>query len=238
MEKKIKKKLVKKIIGSLLKLTVGCFFMAVGTSLFLLPNKLSSGGFAGIATIFYYLMDIPVGTTVLILNIPVFLLSYFRNGKELFLKSIYGTFFFSLFLNLTEDRILFTQDKLLSSIYGGVLVGIGTALVLRENGSTGGSDLLTYIIRSFFPKFRSGSLLVMIDAVIILFNVLIFREIEIGLYSFIAIYIVGKMIDIVFEGIYFTKMVYIISPHYEKIAQEIGEKIERGCTRNSCQRNV
>lgn len=154
MEKKIKKKLVKKIIGSLLKLTVGCFFMAVGTSLFLLPSKLSSGGFAGVATIFYYLMDIPVGTTVLILNIPVFLLSYFRNGKELFLKSIYGTFFFSLFLNLTEDRILFTQDKLLSSIYGGVLVGIGTALVLRENGSTGGSDLLTYIIRSFFQNFE------------------------------------------------------------------------------------
>lgn len=195
-----------------------------------MPNKLSSGGFAGISTIVYYLVNIPVGTTVLILNIPLILLSYFRIGKELVFKSIYGTFLFSLFINLTENHLWFTQDKLLASIYGGVAIGIGTAIVLKENGSTGGSDLLTYIIRSYFPNFRSGSLLVFIDAIIILLNVIIFQEIEIGLYSFIAIYIVGKMIDIVLEGIYFTKMVYIISPCYKVIAQKIGEKISRGST--------
>lgn len=240
MKKKIRKNkfILKKIGLSLVKLTIGCFFMAVGTSLFLLPNKLSSGGFAGISTIAYYLANIPVGTTVLILNIPLFILSYFRNGKELVFKSIYGTFVFSTFLNLTENTVLFTQDKLLASIYGGISIGLGTALVLHENGSTGGSDLLTYIIRSYLPNFRSGSLLVLIDAIIIFINILVFKEIEIGLYSFIAIYIVGKMIDIVFEGIYFTKMVYIISPLYEKIAKEISEKINRGSTRNLCKRNV
>jgi len=229
-EGKAKRKILKKKCYSYGKMTIGCLFMALGTSLFLLPNKLSSGGFAGISTIVYYFFHIPVGTTVFLLNIPLFILCYFRKGKELVFKSLYGTLCFSLFINLTENRVIFTQDKVLSSIYGGILIGLGTALVLRENGSTGGSDLLTYIIRSYVPKFRSGSLLVGIDAVIIFLNVFVFREIEIGLYSFIAIYLVGKMIDIVFEGIYFTKMVYIISPAYQKIADEIGKRIERGST--------
>ena len=229
-EKKAKRKMRRKTWYSFGKMTIGCLLMAMGTSLFLLPNKLSSGGFAGISTIVYYFLHIPVGTTVFILNIPLLILCYFRNGKELVLKSLYGTLCFSLFINLTENRVVFTQDKVLSSIYGGILIGLGTALVLRENGSTGGSDLLTYIIRSFFPKFRSGSLLVGIDALIIFLNVMVFQQIEIGLYSFIAIYLVGKMIDIVFEGIYFTKMVYIISPAYQKIADEISRQIERGST--------
>ncbi len=107
---------------------------------------------------------------------------------------------------------------------------MGTAIVLKAKASTGGTDMLTYIIRSYKSHFRTGNLIVLIDIIIVMLNVLVFRQIEIGLYSAIAIYIMGKMIDIVFEGIYFTKNMFIVSNKYKEIAKEIAKKIDRGST--------
>lgn len=93
-----------------------------------------------------------------------------------------------------------------------------------------GTDLLTQIIKSFKPNIRISNLLVVLDIIIVALNVFFFRELEIGLYSAITIYIMGKMLDIFFEGIDFAKMIYIISPQYEKISKQIGDKIKRGST--------
>ncbi len=122
-------------------------------------------------------------------------------------------------INLFEKIKPLTQDRPLACIYGGILVGAGMAIVLKGNGSTGGTDLLTYIIRTYKPHFKSSSLIVIIDVIIVMLNVIFFKEIEIGLYSAIAIYIMGKMIDIVFEGINFTKMIFIVSNEYKEIAK-------------------
>ena len=109
-------------------------------------------------------------------------------------------------------------------------MGIGTAIILKVSGSTGGSDLLSYVVRSFNDKFRSGDLIIAIDTVIIVISILVFKEIEIGLYSAIAIYLMGKMIDIVFEGVNFTKVMFIVSDKYEEIARIVGEDVKRGST--------
>ena len=222
--------LTKKIIVEGLYIIVGCALMAMGTSLFLLPNQLSSGGFAGISTIIYYLFGLPLGTTMLILNIPLFIMAIIRVGKEVAIKGILGTIILSAFIDIFERFNPLTQDGFLACIYGGILVGLGTAIVLKANASTGGTDLLSYIIRSFKPNYRAGNLIVIVDTAIVLLNVIFFREIEIGLYSAIAIYLNGKMIDIVFEGIYFTKTMFIVSNQYKEIAQAIGEKLDRGST--------
>lgn len=211
-------------------ITIGCIIMGIGTSLFLLPNKLSTGGVSGIATIGYYLLNVPLGTTILVLNIPLFIIALFKVGKELFINSIIGTILLSQAINLFERIEPLTQDRPLACIYGGILVGVGMAIVLKGNGSTGGTDLLTYIIRRYRPHFKSSSLIVIIDVIIVILNVFFFKEIEIGLYSAIAIYIMGKMIDIVFEGINFTKMIFIVSNKYKEIANKIGEKYGRGST--------
>lgn len=129
-------------------------------------------------------------------------------------------------INLFEKIKPLTQDRPLACIYGGILIGVGMAIVLKGNGSTGGTDLLTYIIRTYKPHFKSSSLIVIIDVIIVMLNVIFFKEIEIGLYSAIAIYIMGKMIDIVFEGINFTKMIFIVSNEYKEIAKEIGKNME------------
>lgn len=204
--------------------------MACGTSLFLLPNQLSSGGFTGVATVLYYVFKFPVGTTMFILNIPLFILGYIRLGKSFIIKSISGTAILSLFLNLLQNVPVLVQDKFLASIYGGIVVGIGMSIVLKSFSSTGGTDLLIYIIRSFRPEFQTSSLIIIIDVFIVGLNVVFLRNLEIGLYSAIAIYIMGKMVDIIFDGINFTKIIFIISNKYEKISREIKSKVQRGST--------
>ena len=228
---KTKRKLyLKKHAYEAVLLIVGCFIMACGTSFFLLPNQLSSGGFAGIATISYYLLKIPLGTTMFALNIPLFIFSYIRIGKNFLIKSLLGSSILAIFIDLLDQFPALTQDRFLGCVYGGIAMGIGTAIILKSNSSTGGTDLLSYIIRSYKPHYRTSSLIVGVDILIIALNVIFFRDIEIGLYSAITIYLMGKMIDIIFEGVNFTKIMFIVSDKYEKIAKEIGNKVDRGST--------
>ena len=222
--------LVRKYLKEGIYIIIGCFLMAMGTSLFLLPNQLSSGGFAGISTIVYYLFGLPLGTTMLILNIPLIILTIIRVGKETAIKGVFGTIVLSVFIDILEKFNLLTQDRLLACIYGGIFVGLGTAIVLKANASTGGTDLLSYVIKSYKAHYKTSNLIVIVDTAIILLNVIFFREIEVGLYSAIAMYLMGKMIDIVFEGIYFTKIMFIVSNKYREIAQEIGRQLDRGST--------
>lgn len=221
---------IKKYIYEVFLLIIGCFIMASGTSFFLLPNQLSSGGFAGLSTIAYYLLNIPLGTTMFALNIPLFILGYIRIGKKFLIKTLLGTTILAIFIDILDKLPPLTQDRFLGCIYGGIAMGIGTAIVLKSNSSTGGTDLLSYIIRSYKKNYRTSSLIVGVDTLIIALNVIFFKNIEIGLYSAIAIYLMGKMIDIIFEGVNFTKMMFIISDKYEKIAKEIGNKVDRGST--------
>ena len=229
---KTKRKIIKikYLLVQLIQIIIGTALVAISTSLFLLPNQLSSGGFSGIATIVYYLLKIPLGTTVLVLNIPLFIMSLIKNGKSFFLNAITGTIGLSFFLNIFEKLKPITTDRFLACIYGGIIAGIGTAIVLKANASTGGTDLLTQIIKAYKPNVRISNLLVILDTLIVAANVLFFKELEIGLYSAIAIYIMGKMLDIFFEGIDFAKIVYIISPKNEEIAKKIGNEIKRGST--------
>ena len=221
---------IPKIIIEIILTIIGSSIMAIGVSLFLLPNQLSSGGIAGIATITYYLLKIPMGTMILLINIPLFLFSFFKIGKSFFVKSLIGTISLSYFIDFFDKFEPLTNDRLLACIYGGILIGLGTAILLKANSSTGGSDLISFIIKEYKPSIRPSNVITLIDIGIIALNVIFFREIEIGLYSAIAIYIMGKIIDILFEGIDFTKLLLIISNHTEEIAKEIGQKVQRGAT--------
>lgn len=101
---------------------------------------------------------------------------------------------------------------------------------MKSDASTGGSDLVSILVKKYNYNVRMSSVIIIIDTIIVALNVIFFKEIEIGLYSAIAIYLMGKIIDIVFEGIYFTKLLIIISDKNEEIAKEIGEKISKGTT--------
>ena len=224
------KLLMKKYTFEILLIMLGAAIMSVATALFLLPNQLSSGGFSGIATITYYLFNWKMGTVILLLNIPFFILAFIRIGKEFVFKSIVGTIALSIFIDFFDRFNPLTTDRFLACIYGGILIGLGTSLILRASASTGGSDLVSYIIKSFKPGLSTSNLIVIFDAIIITLNVICFKKLEVGLYSAISIYLMGKVIDIVFEGIGFSKMIFIISEKYEAISKEISKKVFRGTT--------
>jgi uncharacterized membrane-anchored protein YitT (DUF2179 family) len=221
---------MKKNIIEFIQIVVGTFLMAMSVSLFLLPNQLSSGGFTGIATITYYLLKLPMGLVILVLNIPLFILAFIKKGGKFFVKGIIGTVFLSVFIDILDKYPVITNDKLLASIYGGVIAGLGTSITLKANASTGGTDMMVYVIRAYKPELPTGNLMVIIDTIIVVLNVVFFKNIEVGLYSTIAIFIMGKMVDIVFEGINFTKLIYIISDKYMDISNEIINELERGIT--------
>ena len=221
---------VKKYALEYIYIIIGAFFMAVSTALILLPNQLSTGGISGISTILYYLCNYPVGLTMLLMNVPLFVIAMVKVNKRLFFKSILGTVLLSVFIDLLENLSPITNDRFLACIYGGIIMGIGTAIILKAGASTGGTDLLSYVIRAYNNKFKSSRVIIIADTIIIFFNIIFFKEIEIGLYSVIAIYLMGKMIDIIFEGIYFTKIMFIISEKYEEISKEIGILVKRGST--------
>lgn len=115
---------IKKFLIDILATLVGAFLMATATSLFLLPNQLSSGGFAGIATILYYLLKIPMGTTILSLNVPLFLFAGYKLGKKFTLKSMVGTISFSVFIDILDKLEPLTHDRFLACIYGGIIIGL------------------------------------------------------------------------------------------------------------------
>ena len=211
-------------------MVLGSLLMAFATAQFLLPNHLSTGGFSGIATIIYYFWGIPMGTTTILLNLPLFIIAYLKLGGRFLVKSIIGTSLLSLFLNLLEGFAPLTEDKLLACIYGGIIMGLGTAFILKGSASTGGSDLITTLVKKYKPEIRSSNFIMVFDTVIVALNVLFFKTIEIGLYSAIAICLMGKIIDIFFEGVNFSKMMYIVSDKYEDISDEIQMQIERGTT--------
>lgn len=230
LKKKKRKLIIKKYSFELIQIIIGTFLMAFGVSQFLLPNQLSSGGVTGIATITYYFFNLPMGLTIFALNIPLFILSWIKKGKSFVIKGVLGTGFLSLFIDLLDKYAVLTQDRLLACIYGGIIVGLGTSIVLRADASTGGTDMLAYVIREYNPQYRTGNLIGTIDIIIIIINVIVFKQIEIGLYSAIGIYIMGKIIDVVFEGVNFTKMIYIVSDKYLEISEKIVEHVGRGIT--------
>ena len=220
------KRFIMEISGTI----VGSAIMAFGIALFLLPNQLSSGGVSGLATIAYYVFHFSMGVVILAINVPLFIFSFLKLGKEFFVKSIIGTFSLSAFIDLFEQLKPLTQDKFLACIYGGIITGLGSAIILKVHSSTGGSELISNLLKKFKPNIRMSYVIMIFDVIVVSLNIIFLKKIEIGLYSGIAIYLMGKIIDIVFEGIYFTKMIIIISDKNEEISKEIGEIVKRGTT--------
>ena len=218
-------------------LVLGTLILAVAINLLFLPNNLSTGGASGIALIIYHLYKVPVGLTVILINIPLFAIALKNLGWKFCSKAILGTILLSVFIELTGgvgNTIRLEKDLFLGCIFGGLLNGIGLSLVFKADASTGGSDLLAQIIYKKRPISSIGQILLIIDSVVIISNAIVFNSISIALYSVIALFISKKTTDIIFEGVNYTKAVNIISKEGEKIAKQIIAKTDRGVTISKC----
>ena len=133
-------------------------------------------------------------------------------------------------IDVFEPKPAIIEDMFLASVYGGILIGIGLALVLKANTSTGGTDLIAHIAQNYKINLKMSTIITVVDAIVIGANLIAFKKLQVGLYSVIAIYIIGKMIDIVFEGVNFCKIIYIVSDKYEELTEIINMQMKRGAT--------
>jgi len=237
---------IRKSLKDYFFIIVGSLIPSVGINVFLVPFKISSGGISGIATILFYLTEkrIPVGITVLALNIPLFIIGYRFLGRKFAVRTLFCIFFFSLFLNITNPisnsfalqyLVKYGQsptnpDLFLYSIFGGFLMGLGLGIVFKAGSTTGGTDILARIIGHFNSRFTIGQALLFIESGIVVFAAVAFQSFLLALYSIVTLYIQSKVIDAVLEGVNFAKSVFIISDNSVEIAQRILKELERGVT--------
>lgn len=213
-----------------LKIVLGCVLYALGISVFLQPNLIAPGGFSGIAVILNHITQIKTGTIMLILNIPVAVIGYKKLGKEFMGKTIFCVILSSIFMNIFTIFIDFEVEPLIASIYGGILIGAGIGLCFSVDSSTGGTDIITRIIRNYKPHLSLGQIMILLDIIVIILGVFVFKDINVALYAIITIYISSKLIDSVIEGPDLAKLIYIISNYNEEISLQINEKLKRGST--------
>lgn len=223
--------MAKKYIKDCFFIAVGTFIMALGYSFFLIPNDVAAGGASGVATVMYAKFHIPVSLTVLLINAVLFSVSWKTMPKSVFVKSAFGTVTLTLFLELTSELSAFTDDVLLASSFGGVLVGVGVGFVVKYGASTGGSDFLAIILhKAFRRKVSVATLILIIDGFVIVTAGFVFNDYTLMLYTVISAYISSKIIDGIVEGGNAAKSVYVISEKAEEISEAIMEKLRRGTT--------
>ncbi len=208
-------------------MTVGVGLAVAGLNLFLVPNTIAAGGISGIATILYHLFGFPLGLTIAILNIPLFLFGFRMVGKTFAIRTAYSLVLYSVTAELIP--IPAAQDHFLGCVYGGVLVGIGIGLVVRSGGSTGGTDMAAKMLSARFKSVGIGTFVFCIDFVVIGAAGLIFEP-EVALYALASLFITSKLIDVITVGLSAAKAFYIISDKNNEIAAAIMEKLQRGVT--------
>ncbi|TVQ08207.1 MAG: YitT family protein [Bacteroidetes bacterium] len=220
---------------SYMLILVGSFIMAAGFVFFISPYKLVPGGVYGIGIVLYHLTEgvIPVGLTGLAFNIPLTIIGIRVLGPRFGVKTVVGFILTSIFIDglayFWGNQPLVEDEALLSSIFGGILIGFGLGLIFKAKASSGGSSIMA-MLATKVTRVPVGQTLMVIDSVIVLVGLVAFRQWEIPLYSWIVIFITSKVIDITMEGMSYEKTVFIISDRYQEISEKILYDLKRGGT--------
>jgi uncharacterized membrane-anchored protein YitT (DUF2179 family) len=227
---------------SYITVVIGAFIVALGYVYFITPYKIVPGGIYGVSIIIHYLTKgvfsfmpegLPVGTMGLILDIPITLIGMRLLGSRFGLKNIFGLVMTSVFIDtLTAFHgysPLIINDAMLSSVAGGALFGIGLGLIFRAKGATGGTDTIAMIIAKK-TRLPLGQLLIYVDSVVVLLGLLAFGDWRIPFYSWIVIFITGRVIDGIMQGFGYDKALFIISEKHEEIRKKILIDLNRGGT--------
>ena len=210
---------------------VGCFIASIGVNLFLSHAKLLSGGATGITLILEYITNFPSGVSVFLINVPLFLLSYKKLSRTFTLYSAIGMTSLSISLLLTKQfsTIIQVDDILLYCLYGGALCGIGYGLVFLRNGSTGGTDIITMLIRQKHSNFKIGSVGFSLNCAIVILGALIFG-LPRALYTLISIFTHGLVLDQMLKGFSSKKLLLILTEKEDEIINYIIKDLHRGVT--------
>ena len=215
----------------LLKMAVGCFLFGLGFDLFLEPHGMNSGGISGLAMVLVHLLGFgTVGTINLIINLPLFIIGGLKIGKKFFFDSLVGMILLSVAIDVCVVIPVADIDPLLAAVYGGALCGGGLGMVFITGASTGGSDIIVRLLKLKYQNVPIGTINIFFDAVVALLTGLVFQDLACALYSGVAIFLTGQIVDAVVYRFDYSKVALIISAHHQQIAQTIGTQLHRGST--------
>lgn len=219
------------LLIDLLKTAAGCAIFALGFDLFLMPGGMNAGGLSGVAMIFVHLTEIgTVGLITALLNIPLFILAGLKIGKKFFVGSFVGMIFSSIFIDLFARFPVPQVEPLLGAIYGGVICGAGLGFVFAAGVSTGGSDIIVRLLKLKWRHVPIGIISMCFDGVVAVLTGIVYRDAASALYTGIAIFVCGKLVDMVVYSFDYSKVALIITAHFEAVAETISDKLERGAT--------
>jgi uncharacterized membrane-anchored protein YitT (DUF2179 family) len=207
---------------------VGTAVIAAAFQLFLVPNQIAAGGISGLGIILFYILNIPVGLTIFLLNLPLFIVAARLFGLHFIVRGLFGAVALSVMIELLAFLPVVTDDLLLASLYGGIMMGVGIALVFRARGSTGGTVLAAQVLNKLFG-FTMGQSLLGVDFLVVAFAGVVFN-LELAMYALISLFVSSRVIDLVQEGLSNSKAALVISQHAEVISQKILRELDRGAT--------
>ena len=210
-------------IKSYALITSGCALYALAFDWFYVPNNLTCGGFTGIAQILNFFFPLlPIGLTVLVMNLPLYVLGLRRFGLAFLMKSLYATALSSVLVDVLAALHTFQpRDPLLACLYGGVLLGAAGGLMMREEATTGGTELATWLLRRRVPGLSLGNILLVLDLAVILCYAAAFGNLNNALYGGVALFVSTKVIDLIVYGGNTGKLAYIISTHESELTKEL-----------------
>ena len=213
------------------ELAVGCIVLALGFDLFLEPNNLNAGGLTGLAMVLNRVLGIgSVGLFIALMNLPLFIVSGFKIGKKFFIGSVIGMALSSVFIDLFALLPRPEVQPLLAAVYGGAICGLGLGIVFSCGVSTGGSDIVVRLLKMKWRNVPIGVINICFDFAVAAFTGIVFQDINRALYSGVAIFISGQIIDAVVYRFDYSKVALIITAHHEEVAKEIAAKLDRGAT--------
>jgi uncharacterized membrane-anchored protein YitT (DUF2179 family) len=215
-------------LGELLAISIGCAITAFATNEFIIPSHLLSGGLTGICIMIFHFTHWPVGTQYLLYNIPLLILGYMYIGKKFSVYTIYAVVILSLFLNFIKIHHFFTKDMLLNAIFGGSLASLGSAIVLRMGGSTGGLDILSRIIAKY-RNVTMGKFSLVVNGCIVTASAYLF-QVQTAMYTLISIFTGAKTYETLLHHVDRATAV-IVTTKGEEVAKAITQSMRRGVTK-------
>jgi uncharacterized membrane-anchored protein YitT (DUF2179 family) len=213
------------------KTVFGCAVFGLGFNLFLEPNGLNAGGISGLAMVLTHLIGFgTVGTLTAVINLPLFALAGMKIGKKFFIASLLGMLFTSVSIDLFSVLPRPETEPLVGALYGGVICGFGLGVVFSVGASTGGSDIIVRLLKQKWPNVPIGTINICFDLVVAILTGLVFCDVSRTLYSGVAIFVSGRVIDAVVYRFDYSRVALIISKQYDAVAESIRNNLDRGVT--------
>ncbi len=221
---------IKIVLIDVIGILIGSVIMAVGMNMFMVPNMLVPGGVSGLSVFLYHIFNLPVGLSIIILNIPIFVAGFLILGFRIVIQSVLGTLLFSIAVEVSAPLLPpATEDLLLAAVYGGVVMGLGVGMVFRYRSSTGGTALLSLILAKT-SGISPGQALLWSDLVVLTLAIFVFGS-EPAMYAALSLFISIKVIDAILEGLGLSKQAIIITRNGAEINRRLLHELGRGVTK-------